>query len=490
MAPTKVPRVNISDGGKKCRYHMTLVERSMVADRFVFFRNAEMTDGWTTPTERISYQRFWNKMMQTFPCLTPDAFVYLDVDSGVCSNRQTQRGRAEEKTIPMDYMKAIDKLHRDIFIDGSVLRTKYPDGVEVRILTDKLTPFIKGRPVLVVPQGVDAKKNMETYLDCLDRLLPSKLTDVWISVEGNIAAGKSTTLSLQKNKTIGGRAVRIIDEPLGDWGKCDDDVGPDVGINLLEEFYNDPKANAYSFQHTAFVSRMLQWIGEAKKFGAPKNRGIPCENKSSVFPTKIPSGPRTTIDMPDMVYGGSDVDSAESDSSEGEEKPDFFSDDYCTEHTPSTKGNTGNNKRRRKGKPTKKVNVQIPKGVCFDDDGMVDNQEKDRGVSKDETEDQEDYDLVTITAKDLEEISSSAPKPLSPPLVITTHETTTTHDQTIAEKLKNIQDRDSTTTDGVPPSSVVVPDGIGLGTKRQRVDGMDSDAIPMHGNGRVGVPDA
>ncbi len=475
---------------------MTLVERSMVADRFVFFRNAEMTDGWTTPAERISYQRFWNKMMQTFPCLTPDAFVYLDVDSGVCSNRQTQRGRAEEKTIPMEYMKAIDQLHRDIFIGGSVLRTKYPDGVEVRVLTDKLTPFVKGRFVLVVPQGVDAKTNMEAYLDRLDRLLPSKLTDVWISVEGNIAAGKSTTLSLQKNKTIGGRAVRIIDEPLGDWGKCDDDVGPDAGINLLEEFYNDPKANAYSFQHTAFVSRMLQWIGEAKKFGAPKNRGIPCENKSSVFPTKFPSRPRTSIYVsPDVVCDDVDVDSASDSSEEGEKEPDFLSDGYFKEYTDTRDVVPPSNKRRRKGKRTKKVDVDIPSGFRFGDD----NQKEDGGVSGEETEDKEDYDLVTITAKDLEEIpshhhASSAPKPLSPPVTThdTAHDITAAHDQ-IAQKLKNIQDLDSSTTN-IVPSSAIAPGDIGLGTKRQRGDGMDgnSDAIPMHGaigNGRAGVPD-
>lgn len=80
---------------------------------------------------------------------------------------------------------------------------------------------------------------------------------VKIAIEGNIAAGKSTFLSIL------GKSVDfvVVPEPVSKWQNIvseeDAVTGSQVaGGNLLQMFYDDPKRWAYTFQSYAFLSRM------------------------------------------------------------------------------------------------------------------------------------------------------------------------------------------------------------------------------------------
>lgn len=68
-----------------------------------------------------------------------------------------------------------------------------------------------------------------------------------ISLEGNIAAGKSTFLKILSEQV----ELLCVPEPVHIW----QNVGEEK-INLLELFYSDPKRYSYLFQTYAFLSRM------------------------------------------------------------------------------------------------------------------------------------------------------------------------------------------------------------------------------------------
>ena len=66
-------------------------------------------------------------------------------------------------------------------------------------------------------------------------------------LEGNVGTGKSTFL--QKLKENG---IDVIFEPVDIWTS----IKNDNGKTLLEEFYNDQKRYAYTFQSIAFRTRV------------------------------------------------------------------------------------------------------------------------------------------------------------------------------------------------------------------------------------------
>lgn len=75
-----------------------------------------------------------------------------------------------------------------------------------------------------------------------------------ISIEGNIATGKSTFIKILESA---GDDWEITPEPVANWTKIDKNDGTNAsGGNLLKLFYEDPKRWAYTFQSYALLSRM------------------------------------------------------------------------------------------------------------------------------------------------------------------------------------------------------------------------------------------
>ena len=79
-----------------------------------------------------------------------------------------------------------------------------------------------------------------------NRPKPTLATKPTLSLEGNIAAGKSTMLRHLANEPN----ICPVHEPVGVWQS----VGPSK-TNLLHLFYSDPNRWAFTFQAYAFLSR-------------------------------------------------------------------------------------------------------------------------------------------------------------------------------------------------------------------------------------------
>lgn len=87
-----------------------------------------------------------------------------------------------------------------------------------------------------------------------------------VAIEGNIAAGKSTFLSIlydlvEKHESYEDLKWYVQPEPLSKWTKSE---GSNGGKNLLDCFYKDPKRWAYTFEAYTFITRMQQAIDAEK----------------------------------------------------------------------------------------------------------------------------------------------------------------------------------------------------------------------------------
>ena len=75
-----------------------------------------------------------------------------------------------------------------------------------------------------------------------------------LSIEGNIAVGKTTFIELCKDKNMKqiNKPVIFLKEPVEDWQSIKDKNN----IDILTHFYADNKSWAFSFQMMAYISRL------------------------------------------------------------------------------------------------------------------------------------------------------------------------------------------------------------------------------------------
>jgi len=88
-----------------------VLERSIYCDRYVFAKNCYQT-GLMSKTEWQLYSELWDWLQKNW-CAEPDKIVYLRTPAEVCHERIIQRGRTEEATIPLEYLKDLEILHDD-----------------------------------------------------------------------------------------------------------------------------------------------------------------------------------------------------------------------------------------------------------------------------------------------------------------------------------------------------------------------------------------
>lgn len=76
---------------------------------------------------------------------------------------------------------------------------------------------------------------------------------ILFTIEGNIGVGKTTLINnLHETSYISGRKVVFLEEPVSIWESITDNNG----TNIIEHFYADQKAYAFSFQMMAYISRL------------------------------------------------------------------------------------------------------------------------------------------------------------------------------------------------------------------------------------------
>ena len=76
-----------------------------------------------------------------------------------------------------------------------------------------------------------------------------------LSIEGNIGSGKSTLVD-HLRKVLGPEHGKIcfLQEPVDEWS----DVKDEHGITILENYYSNQAAHAFSFQMMAYISRLAK----------------------------------------------------------------------------------------------------------------------------------------------------------------------------------------------------------------------------------------
>ena len=76
--------------------------------------------------------------------------------------------------------------------------------------------------------------------------------NIYVSLEGNIASGKTTLLTNLKNKFKNYNKIIFVKEPVDEWENIKDENGK----SMLEKFYADSEKYAFSFQIMAYISRL------------------------------------------------------------------------------------------------------------------------------------------------------------------------------------------------------------------------------------------
>jgi deoxyadenosine/deoxycytidine kinase len=79
-----------------------------------------------------------------------------------------------------------------------------------------------------------------------------------ISIEGNIATGKSTVFEYIKTLNL---PIYFVDEPVSEWLQIKDKNN----INALQCFYQDQKRNSFCFQILAYITRLKKLMDAIKE---------------------------------------------------------------------------------------------------------------------------------------------------------------------------------------------------------------------------------
>jgi len=93
-----------------------VLERSIYCDRYVFAKNCYQS-GLMKKTEWQLYCKLWDWLESNW-CAEPDKIVYLRTPADVCLERIETRGRAEEATIPIEYLRDLEVLHDEWLTDN------------------------------------------------------------------------------------------------------------------------------------------------------------------------------------------------------------------------------------------------------------------------------------------------------------------------------------------------------------------------------------
>lgn len=97
--------------------HSTVVlERSIYCDRYVFAKNCFQT-GLMTKTEWQLYCKLWDWLQRNW-CAEPERIVYMRTPAEICHERIVERGRSEETSIPLEYLRDLEVLHDEWLIDN------------------------------------------------------------------------------------------------------------------------------------------------------------------------------------------------------------------------------------------------------------------------------------------------------------------------------------------------------------------------------------
>lgn len=126
-----------------------MIERSIFSAKYIFvenlFRSGKM------PEVDYAVLSEWFDWITTNVSIPVDLIVYLQTSPQTCHERLKQRGREEEKVIPLEYLESIHQLYEDWLIKSKSLPLP--------------------APVLVIPADHDLKKMLHQFEENRDKIL-------------------------------------------------------------------------------------------------------------------------------------------------------------------------------------------------------------------------------------------------------------------------------------------------------------------------------
>lgn len=132
-----------------------VIERSIYSGHYVFGHNS-YTSGFMTGLEWQMYQEWFNLLIPG-KCTPPKGFIYLKVSPAVAYERIKKRNRYAEKSLTLDYLKAIDQRHEEFLI------------TKIGVL-----PELKKIPVLVLDCNEEFETNtvmLQQHLDAVQEFM-------------------------------------------------------------------------------------------------------------------------------------------------------------------------------------------------------------------------------------------------------------------------------------------------------------------------------
>lgn len=121
---------------------LQILERSVYSDRYCFAKNAfEM--GTMSSLEWQLYKDWWGWFIRHYT-KKPSGFIYLQTPPEVCYQRLLKRARAEEASVPLDYLTALHNKHENWLIGKH-----------------EVDDYIKNVPVLILDCTQDFEENPE-----------------------------------------------------------------------------------------------------------------------------------------------------------------------------------------------------------------------------------------------------------------------------------------------------------------------------------------
>ncbi|GAX83700.1 hypothetical protein CEUSTIGMA_g11125.t1 [Chlamydomonas eustigma] len=199
-----------------------LLERSVFSDRMIFV-NAAHNSQFINDTELAIYDSWFEPVLNTFPTLIPNGFIYLRAEADTCFRRMKRRSRNEENTVQLSYLKELHRYHEDWLLSGS-LATKFNDlqcsraeqikssaspveltypspGVPASIRDKvRILDYQKGSPMLpqmhLIPTLVlDCDDDVDVEKDQVYRKLIASQVQDYLEYVGAFAKAKATALA-------------------------------------------------------------------------------------------------------------------------------------------------------------------------------------------------------------------------------------------------------------------------------------------------------
>lgn len=100
---------------KPCTVPVKLIERSLFSGRYCFVENLYRSEMMSGPEYAVYCE--WYKMITQNLDVGLDLIVYLQTDPSLLHERIKKRARSEEKTIPLQYLEDLHKLHEEWLIE-------------------------------------------------------------------------------------------------------------------------------------------------------------------------------------------------------------------------------------------------------------------------------------------------------------------------------------------------------------------------------------